>query len=665
MVESSNDTYRITWGLDAIRHLSGSLYSNAAAVLTEIVANAWDADAERVDITINKEEGYIEFLDDGVGMSFKDINEKYLTVGYQRRNIEGRRKDTDILTNKSRLVMGRKGLGKLALFYLARTVEVQTMKDGIARGFRMDIDDIENKRGQGEEYNPKVLSDNEIKIKKEGTLIRLEKLQSKRIDLTAKAFRKRLSYRFSVIEKGDFEVYLNNEPITKDKRIEFMNSQMVWKIGDFKGSIPNAEHKFPLPAGRLNHWNSDWNVKGWIATVFKPNDLKDEDAGNLNKIVVLARGRLFEENIFPKLNDNRFFARYLIGEINADFLDQDKMPDIATSGRQSVMEEDERYVQLKKFLEEQFSIIVENWDATRVKIGIEKAEKLFPALKTWSSRFSSKPRVKESADRMIQKITFLPIKKTNDRILVYKHGIYAFERMLLRDSQQELVDSIDKPEKILTLLSDRDSLEHAMYGEIIKSRLNAIRKFIDQIDQNEKEKLIQNHLFKNLWLLDPAWERIAESALTEKVLKREITSDEKGKDDHGRIDIAYRTVSGKHVIVELKRPERTLNLSVLVDQGRKYYDLLKEILFKDGEKNPTIEINFILGKILSKQQENPGRVESSIRSMTDGSPGNRILYYNELIKRANDAYQEYFKKYKEIADLDSIIASLDKNSSRP
>ena len=69
--------------LNVLNHLGINLYSNIPAVLSEIVANSWDADAKRVDITIAEDQIIIE--DDGCGMSADDINNKFLYVGYQKR----------------------------------------------------------------------------------------------------------------------------------------------------------------------------------------------------------------------------------------------------------------------------------------------------------------------------------------------------------------------------------------------------------------------------------------------------------------------------------------------------------------------------------------------------------------------------------------------------
>ena len=59
-------------------HLGINLYSNMPSVLSEVVANSWDADAENVHITVDAEKIIIK--DDGFGMNADDFNDKYLRV---------------------------------------------------------------------------------------------------------------------------------------------------------------------------------------------------------------------------------------------------------------------------------------------------------------------------------------------------------------------------------------------------------------------------------------------------------------------------------------------------------------------------------------------------------------------------------------------------------
>ena len=128
--------YQMTINLNVLNHLGINLYSNIPAVLSEVVANSWDADATNVDIEIEPER--IIITDDGHGMTLEDINDKYLKIGYERRDRQ------PVKTVKyDRDVMGRKGIGKLSLFSVAESVKVESLKDGSQNGFIMSTDEIE------------------------------------------------------------------------------------------------------------------------------------------------------------------------------------------------------------------------------------------------------------------------------------------------------------------------------------------------------------------------------------------------------------------------------------------------------------------------------------------------------------------------------------------
>ena len=120
---SEHSKYQMNISNTVLYHLGINLYSNVPAVLSEVVANSWDADATNVYIKIEKDR--ITIADDGHGMKLKDINEKYLLVGYPRRI------HNEAVTDRyKRKVMGRKGIGKLSLFSIAETVTVETFKKG-------------------------------------------------------------------------------------------------------------------------------------------------------------------------------------------------------------------------------------------------------------------------------------------------------------------------------------------------------------------------------------------------------------------------------------------------------------------------------------------------------------------------------------------------------
>jgi HSP90 family molecular chaperone len=191
----SDSPYHMTLSLNLLNHLGINLYSNVPSVLSETVANAWDADAQLVEIIIDKIKGTITITDDGHGMDLADINGKYLTVGYRRRDVGNQGATSPSL---NRPVMGRKGIGKLSLFSISRDISIYTIKDGIKSAFRLLLADIEEKITRQESiYRPSVLTDFP-KDHSAGTRIILSNLK-KNQNQTESALRKRLARRFSIL----------------------------------------------------------------------------------------------------------------------------------------------------------------------------------------------------------------------------------------------------------------------------------------------------------------------------------------------------------------------------------------------------------------------------------------------------------------------------------
>ena len=83
-------------------------YSSTEKALKELVDNAWDADADSVNITLPApmSNDSIVILDDGTGMTTQEIRSNYLSIASDRRERSGER-----TAGKQRLVKGRKGVG--------------------------------------------------------------------------------------------------------------------------------------------------------------------------------------------------------------------------------------------------------------------------------------------------------------------------------------------------------------------------------------------------------------------------------------------------------------------------------------------------------------------------------------------------------------------------
>ena len=172
--------------LQVLKHLGFNLYSNIPTVLSEVVAIEYDADADEVSILIKDNEIIIQ--DDGNGMTLKDINDRFLLVGFQKR-------DENKLSEKyKREVMGRNGIGKLSLFSIAENIEIHTVKNGEKNGFVLNKNEIEKQISKTEEYHPDDVPVSKIEITK-GTTIIITNIY-KNVNHTEAFLKKRLARRF-------------------------------------------------------------------------------------------------------------------------------------------------------------------------------------------------------------------------------------------------------------------------------------------------------------------------------------------------------------------------------------------------------------------------------------------------------------------------------------
>ena len=645
--------YEMTIDLNVLDHLGINLYSNVAAVLTETVANAWDADATEVRIDYDPAKKVIVITDNGIGMTVSDMNEKFLKVGYRRRLQD---KTT---TPLGRHVMGRKGLGKLSLFSIADNVRVESVRSGEQHGLEMAVSKIRAAiDGRESRYVPDAISPEDLIVQK-GTRLVLSGLKKGRVPSTMSALRRRLARRFTVIGSSDFKVLIDGHAVTAFDRDDIRSVEYLWHIGEKDteraDAAPNLTREAILPS-RLDGWDAAWNVKGWIGTAIKPKMLVDAEGNNLNSIVLMAHGRLIQENILDNINDGRLYTKYLTGQLEADFLDFDSEDDIATSDRQRIQESDPRAAAMSAYLKSLLSKVEPQWARWRRDTGAEAVVEEHPVIKEWFDSLDSGYR--DQAKSLLAKVNSLPIDNDEDRKMILRDSIMAFERLKLRGTVQDLINAVDVgADKLIPLIAQRDTLEATLYRDIIKSRIEVIRVFNKIVDDDEKEKALQQHLFDHMWLLDPTWERADGSELIETRLAQEgvVIPDLTEKERLGRVDIKYRTVLGTHIIVELKRAHRRMGILELQQQGMLYVDKLQKILAAQGEFNPKIEVVFVIGPPLADEGYNAQRVTNMLEAI---SPGSRIIHFDMLISSALKAYQAYIDSNKTLDRIDKVVERL-------
>jgi Histidine kinase-, DNA gyrase B-, and HSP90-like ATPase len=654
---TASPKYKLTLDLRVLDHLGIKLYSNAAAVLSEAVANSWDADAQRVSINVGMDKITIE--DDGVGMNLAAINDRFLSVGYDKRAIEGEHSD------KGRPYMGRKGIGKLALFSIADVIEVHTSVGKERHAFKLITNDVRNAIKARKSYYPPEIPFAGVA---KGTRIVLHDLRKKRTGSSIAALRKRIARRFSIIGykgKDDdvFEVFINGTVVGPNDREDLRAVEFLWEFGEKTikdTSLPEVNKRFVLDGHVDPENHPEWLVRGWFGTSDEPKRLRHDEAGSLNGLVVIARGRLIQENILDKLNFSRVLVSYLTGQVDADFLDVEGEDDIATSDRQRLVEDDPRYEALIKYLRDTLVSIQDKWTDLRNEARGKQALNEIPALADWLDDLP--PTQRPYAQRLLGLIRGIELDETQkqDRLDLYRSGMLAFERLRLREETHRLSQLQQlTAEQLLPLLSDLSTLEGSLYLEIVRVRLDVLREFENLVDENEKEKVLQKHLFDNLWLLDPGWERAAGSERLEQTLKRDykvFRPTLTDKESKGRIDIRYRTNADQHILIELKRANRVLKVSELVEQGGMYVSALRKCLKAEGRANPQISVVFVVGRPLAEQKDPDGVDVNRTLEAFNG----RVIHYETLIRNARESYGEYLKAKAKVDRIDLILRKMSK-----
>ena len=630
--------YQMTVSLNVLRHLGLGLYSNVAAVLSEVVANSWDADAEHVHISIDPVEGRVVIEDDGHGMTVHDANQKYLHVGYERRKSEPRTPRFD------RPVMGRKGIGKLSLFSIARTVEVHSIADGQKHGFVMDSAEIEKKIGEGGEgqYEPSPVESTEIDLDR-GTRIILTNMK-RQLQWTGRPLRRRLARRFSIVgPEYRFEITLDGQPITASDRDYQDKVQYIWMFGDLGSRVAaeanNLENREKRSGDVDGH--PAWAIDGWIGTASMAGQLKDTDTSkSINKLVVIVRGKLAQEDILEEFGEGGLYTKYILGEIHADFLDMDNEDDIATTSRQKLIEEDPRYRALKAKLQSELKHVQSRWTDLRREQGTKQAL-TYPEIQEWFKELNSDQQ--KAARRLFGRINELPLENEDDKRRLMVSGVLAFEGLKLRDILYRLdeisTENLDVLQQVFVQLDD---LEASAYYQIAKERLQVIHKLRSLQDENAKERAMQEHLYKHLWLLDPSWERATHTEHMERRMETalgQICDTLTQEQRQARVDVKYSTTGNKHVIIELKRAQERITTSALSDQVSKYYTAAEKILSVTGRGNEPIEIVCVVGKRLRDWRDSDTGEKRS-REILRASQA-RVVMYDELIENALQAYQDY------------------------
>jgi len=222
-----------------------TIMSDPKIALIELIANCWDAGANRVDITWPKESisEWIKIEDDGTGMTYDEFTHRWRELNYNRKEDQG----DDVVfppgNKKSiRKAYGTNGKGRHSMFCFSNKYRVKTWKDGTQNIFTIT-------RSLGPGKSPFIITANE-RLPKDGhgTIVSTE-LSKGGSYIEIHVLRDLIGAKF-VTDPG-FQIYVNGELVkrteiehfeTKDIPIENIGLILLHCVDSQKSGRTSRQH---------------------------------------------------------------------------------------------------------------------------------------------------------------------------------------------------------------------------------------------------------------------------------------------------------------------------------------------------------------------------------------------------------------------------------------
>lgn len=466
MDEVKNPTAKVDFSLTwiALKLLGKDLYSHPWSAVSELVANGIDAEASEVrvhiDLTKGKDSARLEIFDNGIGMDEADLK-VYARIGHNKRSAPqqssrpamGRKGIGKLaalyLSDHYRLITKKTGetpraweldaskgmdgdsvpaLSEIPLSSVDTTYLYEHFFNKASSGTLIQIIDI-NLRGFGErafEGLNKRLANHFQLSKIDNCSVYFAMTSSKNERPNFDAVTKEIAFKnflffMPLSSEGISSAKITPKPITVEisgtetyvtPSIKPFQSDNIPTHGNYNrellARIPEISSLEPIPA------DLKYSLEGWIgmhasinAKIATSNDPRFSKNSFYNPIQLrlYVRNKLAVDNILPLLGSTQTYANYLEGEINFDILDDDLLPDIATTSREAFDVSDPRIVLLQKLLKQAVRELINARNALNNETKKKRKEKQNTAKQELILEASSKLREADLSQEQVAEIT--------------------------------------------------------------------------------------------------------------------------------------------------------------------------------------------------------------------------------------------------------------------
>ena len=640
---------KLTVAGNIVKHLGVQMYAGRPVpAIAELISNAWDADATKVDLHLPLDEAwdptdpdhFIEVSDNGNGMTWEMVRDAYLNVGRDRRKAE----KTDKSTGGRRL-QGRKGLGKLAGFGVADTLEVQTVYKEADPGvgektliwFRLDLSDLA-KVEQGPAPVEVIFAGPTSKAPTtgrttKGTTVTLRHMHERRAR-NADSFHTSMAQRFLLIGP-QFRVRINGEDLREE------HIQLQWREPKSSGwATANVTGCGP--------------IRYWIGFTEHP---RKQNEGELSGILIYTRGKISQEETFFDISGGvtgQHGLRYMVGMVKAEWLDAGAdSPDHIATPRDSIAWESPEGTAFKEWGQTLLRRCLSEWAKFRASLREKQIREVSPEVQARIERLA--PSYKDVALQFVDKFKSVEMEPTEFQDIL-SWFLDALENATLRSILQRLRDTdIADLEQLDDLLSKMEVRTAVTLLQIIDSNLGAIEALERMHHQDAKERgVISKHLENNPWLIETTWMLNKTEARVATWIEKEFgLTRKRQKGDDDRVDFFCVGVGGTLHIVEIKRGAHVASVKD-INQADKYR---KYVLKRFGELSDPKAIKYahVQSHLIAAELHQDAQ---SIKESFANSGWVFFTTWDDLIERAKQSHNQFREILQERAgESDKTLGS--------
>lgn len=615
MADSPVNDFKLEFSNRVIEHLGIRLYQNKPTnVAAEFVSNSWDGDAREVKINLSGSPISLTITDNGRGMTRDELINEFLVIGRNRRSEPSEK------TKGGRLPMGRKGIGKLAGFGIAHTVDVLSVPNPKHRTdidvagrtlcwlrFKLDGILLASQPIGESGYHPEVIADN-VAVDELDSLI-----QSQKLEVTLKDFKdfvaageggvcihlhdttlkksinidqllSSLGHRFTVtMLRPDFTVKVNDKPVNPKSALPTF---LEYRVGSIETLLKDTI--------KIN--GVDREVRFWAGFVsLKDAEWPIENAG----VGVYAHGKIAQDRpFFFGVKGKEIFSRYIYGVVEADWLDE--LPDdVVSTDRRSINWDDDATNLLYKWGADKLALWLDGfktWKKNQPREEIKKRIRDLPAAKRLTG--TEEDALSELLGEVFVTLGNDDEAKTHAISSITSAWTHEPTRKLTQTLWQEVLGLRDSDQKKFVDLIDK--LKESMVPEAMglavtmAQRIAAITTMRKLVDEGKRETDLQRLIEQFPWLLGPEWEKLTAN----QSVKTLVTKKHKPDIDLGewsitedasnlRPDFVFLSDVGEQreiVVFELKGAEHEKTLQVSeYQQLNKYLNIIRGA-YPDREK---------------------------------------------------------------------------------